>query len=390
MAEIVLLEFDIWRAVKNLSKSQVLEAQGKPMWFKMAIDVDNKVRDKINKDPLLQAKMTAPASLSYNNITKILVNKAKELDKLFLKTDNATSAQKKKALEEFKKAIPPLMAKLKKDAEKGATDAWTNYVKTKEEYKTYKIKSACKITLEVANITVGAIGVAGSITTFGFSLITGLYGLTKSVSSLLTQVYKLAIDADKMQKKVEKSMKTLQTNYKKNKKPVSQLKQAGKGLLNFIFGTTVKTTINSTKSDNEQYLDKLKGVQVNAHKAAKQLNNCLQTLDKLSEAAKDVNSSKLKKNITKLEKEVDKKITQIQALNEKVEKGLVWQANTAALLEYLHKEESSKWVDLFEKGLVFVDLGLTAGSTDWKSAESVASAAFALVKEADNYLVENL
>lgn len=386
MPELVLLEFDIWRSIVNESKIQSLKAQGKPLWFTVACQVDKVVFDEINKDPKLQQRLTDPATTAYNKMLSLLVGKAKELDNICLKKDNVTSAQKKKAIADFKKIIITEMKSLQKTATTGMEKAWQIFVKTKEDYKKYKIKAGCKIGLEVASITVN---VVGAVSSAGFSLVVGIYSLVKSVASLVQQVYKLAQAADSVRKKVNADLDKMLKGYNKNKKK-AQAEQVGKVLINFLFGFDATKTISNVKGNNQLYLDKLKGVDVNSHDISKNLNKCLLELDKFSKEIKTVKSSKIVKAMTNLQKGIDQKINKIIELSKKVEDGMKWQKDMAFIIDLLHKAQSSKWIDYFEKGLVLVDLGLTGGATDWKDLGSVLGSANSLLKEVDSQLVDKI
>ncbi|MDM8546291.1 hypothetical protein QUF61_07335 [Candidatus Venteria ishoeyi] len=390
MAQLVLLEFDVWRAIVNESKLKSLKAtKTRPVWITVACEIDNTIFAKINKDPLLQQKLTNPATTAYNKMLQSLIKKAKELDVLCLTKDDVTSKEKGQGIQQFKKDIQEAMKKLQKAAITGMNKAWDNYVKTKAEYKKYKIKAAVAIGLELGSITVGVVGSIGSA---GFGLIVGIYGIVKAVAALATQVYKLAIDADKARKKVTKELEKLKKSYNKNKKgkTTSQLKQAAKGFLNFLFGTNVTTTISTAKSNNDLYFNKLQGVDVNSHKVSKSLQQCITDIGKLSQEIKSVKSTRLRKALTQLELMVDRKIKQTIEMQGKVQEGLVWQKNTADILNFLHKEQSSKWVDCFEKGLVLIDLSLTASATNWKDMAGVLSTTATVLKEVDSRLLEKI
>jgi hypothetical protein len=388
MKDIIFLELDIWKAIVNESKLKSLKiTKTKAVYLTVTLKIDDEIFEKINKDPLLQQQLTDPASAAYNKMIKGLVKEAKDLDKLCLKKDNATSKEKGLAIQNFKKNIKKEMEDLKKDAESGIRDVWKKYTKTKKEYSNYKFKASASIVMNIAGISTSIIGTVGSA---GVGLAIGIYGCVKAVIGLSIQIYKLSIDADKARKDTQTKLKKLQKPYKKNNKIKSQLKQATKSFLNSIFGFNITKTINGAISSNDLYLSKLQGVEINCHKISKTLNESIIQINDLSNKVKGINSSNLHKSIEKLEKSLADKIDDIINIQKKVKEGIEWQEKTEIALNGIHEAQSSKYVDYFEKSLVLIDLSIGTATTDFKSVQSCLSLAQAVVTEVNNQLLEKL
>ena len=211
MPKIILMEMDIWGALVRAAKPKGIK--GKPVPFTVSLDVDSKAYGAVSKDALLQAKITEAASGKYNTYVKAMAPLLKKYDAAYLKAKSKKDAAK--ILAGFEAKFKAGTKALAANAQKAAQKAWEDVQKTKEEYREYQIKAGVGLAIDGISLAGGVIGAVG---TGGFGLIVALYGIIKSLVTITMKLYKLALDADKMQKRVTKGLKEVQKSYDKKRK----------------------------------------------------------------------------------------------------------------------------------------------------------------------------
>lgn len=379
---VIILENDVARTLRNTAKPKGLELS-KPLMCKVTLSVDDKAYKALDDDPLLQAKITEAASAVYNKVMTKLGAELKKADAAYMKTN--VVAEREKIVKGFESTAKSLLGKLADVGAKAADAAWEQVKKTKEEYRTYQVKAGVDLAIDGLNV-VG--GVAGAVGSAGFSLIISLYGIIKTLISMAMKVYKLAIDADKMQKKVTKGLAKVQKSFDKEKKTLSNSKDTGKAFINSILGADFLTTISSVKADNDQYGSKVQGVDVNSHKLAKKLNDVLKAMDEISKKP-DVQASKsVKKTLSKLQSSTNTLIDKVIAMQEKVAEGQTFQKDTAAAIKEIETYQPKKW-KYIQKGFVLTDIVLAGGDYS-KAGEAVLGVATAIATEVDKEMLDRV
>ncbi|MEP2718113.1 hypothetical protein [Pseudophaeobacter sp.] len=382
MAKVVLIENDIARYLRDKCKPKGLKLE-KPLPCKVVLEVDSDAYKALDDDPLLLAKLTEAASKEYYDLVNGMVIKLRQVDAMYQKTNS--KADRAKLVAAYEGFAKKQFKEFAKNGKKAAERAWAEVAMTKAEYRTYKIKAGVDLAIDGLNV-VG--GVASAVGTGGFALIVGLYGIIKTLIGMAMKIYKLAIEADKMQKRVTKNLVKIQKSFDKKKKELSGAKDTGKAFVNSILGADFLPTVGSVKSDNDQYKSKIQGVDVGAHKIAKKLNEVLKEMDKIS-AMQDVKSSKkVSALLSKLQKSTAKLIDKIIDMQTQVAKGMAFQKQTAAAIAELESLQPKKW-KYIQKGMVVTDIVLAGG--DFSNAgEAVLAVGTAIVTEVDKELLERV
>lgn len=380
MAKATLIENDIWDDIASRAKPKGL--RGRSIRCEVMLDLDNDAYDALDDDPLLLAKVTQAATDAYQDCVKTLESELKAHDKLYLKAID--SKGRKAAVEAFRASARKELIRLSKTGAQNAEAAWAQVARTKKEYTKYKVKAGCSIAIDGLGFVAGvALGVGSS----GFALFATIYTSVKTIISIANKLRKLAMDADKMQRKVKKGLAAIQKAHDSNKKELSGAKDTGKAALNTLLGTDFMPTVGSTKADNNQYKSKLQGVDVSAHSAARELGKVLKALDAAAKMP-EAKNAKVKAAIKSIEDQMTALVVKIEAMQEQIAAGMAFHEDTAAALTQIGKEIPKKWKYL-QKGLPLVDIVLAGG--DFAEAASASIGVVdAAMAEIDRQLLDRV
>ncbi|MFK7751569.1 MAG: hypothetical protein AB8B51_03375 [Sedimentitalea sp.] len=382
MATVIILENDVARTLRGAVKPKGLQLN-KPLLCKVTLNVDDKAYKVLDDDPLLLAKMTEASSAVYAKVMDKLGAELKKADAAYVKTNSVS--ERNKIISDFESSAKKLLGKLADVGAKAAQGKWDEFKKTKSEYMKYKVKAGVDLAIDGLNV---AGGIAGAVGSGGFSLIISLYGIIKTLIGMAMKVYKLAIDADKMQKKVTKGLAKVQKSFDKKKKEVSGAKDTGKAFVNSLLGADFIPTVSSVKSDNDQYLSKLQGVDVNSHALAKKLNDVLKAVDDIAKKPDVQRSKKVQTALKKLQSSTAKLIDKVIMMQEKVNEGKTFQKNTSDAIKEIETFQPKKW-KYIQKGFVLTDIVL-AGGDYAKAGEAVLGVATAVVTEVDKEMLDRV
>jgi len=381
MAKITLISNDIWRELKRICKPKHIEANSLP--FSVVLDVDANAYKAVDKDPLLQAKLTDAASAQYKKYMVAMVKELKKSDAALGKTTSKKEGDK--IIKDLDKFFDTESAKFSSLGAKAANAVWADVAKSNAEYRKYKFKAGVNLGVDSLNL-VG--GVAGTVGSGGFALIVTVYGIVKTLISMAMQVYKLAIDADKMQKRVTKNLKAIQKSFDKKRKEISGAKDTGKAFVNSLLGADFIPTLKSVKGDNEQYGKKLLGVDKGSHALAVKLNQVLKKMDSISAMPEIKKNKKINAAMKKFQAATSKLIDKIIDMQAKVSEGEKFQAKTAAAIKELETLNPKKW-KYIQKGFVVTDIVLAGG--DFKAVgATLLGIGTAIATEADKAMLDEI
>lgn len=382
MPKAVLIENDLAKTLTTKCKPKGLKLK-KKLVCRVYLDLDLDAYMALDDDPLLLAKVTEAASTKYYDLVNALVIDLRMADAAFMRTDR--KSERDDISEKFLKDARRQLKVFSKEGAKAAELAWKKVAKTKSDYKTYQVKAGVDLAIDGLALVAGVASTVGSA---GFALIAGLYGIVKGLVGSAMKIYKLAIDADKMQGRVTKNLKKIQKSFNAKKKELSGAKDTGKAFVNQMLGADFVPTISTVKADNDQYKSKLQGVDVSAHKLARELNAVLKEMDKVSRRAEIKNAKKVAKLLDKLQGATATLIDKVIDLQGKVNDGMVFHKNTAAAVKELESFQPKKWKAI-QKGLVVTDIVLAGG--DFSKAGDVAlNMGNALMVEVDRELMDHV
>ena len=382
MPKAVLIENDLAKTLMTKCKPRGLKFNKKLM-CSLFLDLDLDAYMALDDDPLLLAKVTEAASTRYYDLVNALTIDLRMADAAVMRTDRRS--ERNDIAERFQKDAKRQLKVFSKDGARAAELAWAKVAKTKSDYKTYQVKAGVALAIDGLSLVAG---VASTVGSGGFALVVGIYGIVKGLVGAATKIYKLALDADKMQGRVTKGLKKIQKSFNAQKKELSGAKDTGKAFVNQMLGADFVPTISTVKADNDQYKSKLQGVGVNSHKLAKELNAVLKEMDKVSRMPEVKSSQKVAKLLDKLQNSTATLIDKVVDLQSKVNDGMVFQKNTAAAIKELESFQPKKWKAI-QKGLVVTDIVLAGGDFS-KAGDAALTVGAALVAEVDRELLDHV
>jgi len=380
MATVILIENDIARYLRDKCKPKGLKLD-KALPCKVTLEVDSDAYKALDDDPLLLAKVTEAASAKYYDLVNGMVIKLRQFDAAYVKSNS--KSDRAKLVKAYEGYAQKQFKQFAKDGKNAAEAAWAEVAKTKAEYRKYQVKAGIGLAIDGLSVVGGVVSAVG---TGGFALIVGLYGIVKTLIGAAMKIYKLAIDADKMQKRVTKNLKKIQKSFDKKKKELSGAKDSGKAFINSLLGADFLPTISAVKADNDQYKSKVQGVDVGSHKIAKNLNDVLKKMDKISQMQDVKSSKKVSALLAKLQKSTAKLIDKTIDMQTQVQKGVAFQKQTADAIAELETLQPKKW-KYIQKGFVLTDIVLAGGDYS-KAGEAILAVGTAIVTEIDKELLD--
>jgi len=382
MPKVTLIENDLAKTLTTKCKPKGLKLKKKLMCH-VFLDVDLDAYMALDDDPLLLAKITEAASAKYYDLVNALVIDLRMADAAYMRADR--KSEREQVTEKFTKDAKRQLKQFTKDGAKAAQLAWAKMAKTKSEYRTYQVKAGVALAIDGLSVVAG---VAATVGTGGFALVAGIYGIVKTLVGAASKIYKLAIDADKMQARVTKNLKKIQKSFNAKKKELSGASDTGKAFVNQMLGADFIPTVSTVKGDNEQYKSKLQGVDVNSHKLAKELNGVLKEIDKIAKMPDVKSSKKVSALLAKLQKATGTLIDKVIDMQTQVNKGMAFQKQTAASIKELETLQPKKW-KYIQKGLVVTDIVLAGGDFS-KAGEAALTMGTALMAEVDKELLDRV
>jgi len=387
MPGIVIYKMDLWPKVKEKYMPQMLTID--KILVEVTFPSDPKLQAIFKNDPLLYQKLQDKINAYMTgNVVNNLGNIVKKLDPQAVaaaKTDDMEEMLK--ILDKFQETANGYARSASTMAARQADKEWMNLCRTKTEYQKYKIVAGAKLTAGTVGLATGvgmtigstvatvATGGAAAVGTW-YSLTMGIAGILKSSVGLGKEIYNLAISADKVQKKIIKSLGILQADYlgiikgKKVHPGLSKSKigatEVGLEAVRSFVGASM-TTISECDRMNGQFHDKLNGIDLKSHELSKKLEKVLTDTEKLKKL-----KPKRKKQIEKLEGTVHKIIEKTIQLASKVKEGRKAHVSYSTALTDLkaHKPKTG-WL---EKGLGYgVELLLSGLALDYKDLIAAAA-----------------
>ncbi|WP_372571943.1 hypothetical protein [Ruegeria jejuensis] len=240
---------------------------------------------------------------------KLVASLAKELMSTDAAIKKETDQKKVDGLvKNFDVKLKTLMGGTKKHFEAIPLNRWKGFVKRKQQYKDYKVKTGFDITLGVLGVVGGAVGVAGSAATGGASLVLGIISLVRGVASLADKIKDTAREAEKVESVLKSDLDTLLKRYRdasgEAKKKTQGGAEVGATVLKGILGTDAPFLATLPKCDKNYGLwqNKVAGLEVGGRKLSQAIMKGLQECDKLEKAMKKSTNKEARKYLDKLKK----------------------------------------------------------------------------------------
>ncbi|GMG81140.1 hypothetical protein LNKW23_03520 [Paralimibaculum aggregatum] len=340
-----------WGEVKKAASPKYIEWEANPI--EVTVDFPKELHEKLKKDPLLLQKLSDGGSEKYKAFIASAAKKVKstesdleKLSKEFEKDKDIVAFGKKwdAIQEKFVREMRTEVESAEKEIDKGIMDAFAKYQKTKKEYKGYKIRSGIKLGLKFAAL---GFAIAKLVGTSGADLM-AWRSLVRDSIKTVSEIGKLCVSAETFRKATEKQLKVVLAWQAKlgDGKGVTTA-EVGLGLLKAVIGTDCEMSIDAVGANVKQFRNKLKGVELSAHKAAKELQLALNRMDSVkAEVPADIKSE-----MATLETDVRDLITKVSDLMGDVNKGIDWANTVEKIVTDIKKAKSITHLSKMVKAL---------------------------------------
>lgn len=342
--------------------------------FDVSLEVDDKLYGLVETDDKL-------ANAIFAGVSKEFKEAQKEIADIFIEAE--------KAAKKLKKQHPPKKARSLITAKKGPirtdvlsilqshSNAMVNtanaeidkMLKVRKDRTKYVRKAVVKVTLSTVGVVTASVGTGLAAASGGYALGVAIYGLVKSMVGLGKQIYNLAIDIDKAEKKLSTDLQAVRKAYLQAGKKEVAGKEIGKSVIERVLTYEMKS-ISGCEKELDLFVGKLRGIDVKARDYGKKLH---QILDKQSELDKLIDKKismqeadgqyvskrlpKLKKTMQKLVKSTTSQITAMEKLYKRIALGNRKEPIYRNALTQL-KAKKPGWVKYVEMATALIDISL--------------------------------
>ena len=300
--------------MQKLITAQNVELPAKLM-VELELTMESEGFEKITKNPVWMAKV---ADLAKKHADDLIKDAAKVID---------AEAKKGKLTPKMVEGLIDVEERVFDKELCVAVDAMLQkYVNDKKEYTKYKIKIAAKIVLGGAVIVASAVTSAASL---GAASPVAVIAMTRSCVALAQTVLKAAAEAEHVERLLRVDKTVLEKVFKANEGAAS--KNVKETALNFVSGLlSIDTPAASNFADHVAlYRNKITGLSKAAIELGKGVNKMMDAAEafgkkvdaiKKDKGDEDPKVKKAMAELDKQEKELDKVLTNIVSLNERVNK----------------------------------------------------------------------
>lgn len=287
--QIEVYKKDFKKDVESFGMPQAIELPAMPCL--VSIEISAKVEDgdyNILRDRLLEHLTTSQLA---DKLSVTLYKLTKSTDELVAGLVVAGEGKAiPKALAAYQKSAQEAVSKFETDVAKVFIASWKRFIEDRQKYKTYKIKAGIDFVVNLASLAASIAGLATAATPAApVTAVMGIYGILKNTTKLCIQCRNLYIEAETLAKDVDADVASLKKKFDKvqadvekgTEKAVAEAKKAkrevkvkelavvmGNKLFGDIIGVFVASVETTTKK-NSQYGNKIRGIQEETRKFAK-------------------------------------------------------------------------------------------------------------------------
>ncbi|MGE5486773.1 MAG: hypothetical protein ACM3ZB_03000 [bacterium] len=274
----VLFSKDVWPTVNRYV--QPVHIQVSQIIIEIEI-TDDRVRLAAAKDPLLHQRMVNTVQLLVeNDLCQLLAYQIGIADAKAGEAKRAgNEARFRAAVSGVPQALDAVKQQIIPRIEAAATQVWLNLTRTRQEYRSYQIKTALKIGASVASI---GVGIGSAVGTTGASLAVSIYGIAKGVADLLVTFRNAAQEAEGIEKRLQQAIRNARIVFEKAGRKQGVAWEVGRTFISKTLSSAVDIDTPSKCNElNELFGSKLDGLEVAAHSASEKLNTVLEKAEEL-------------------------------------------------------------------------------------------------------------
>lgn len=341
----------IWSAelAKRLSyKSKAVEIKG----YRFTLSVDQKIADLLHKDhdgPRQQQAMVDDANRMMEAKVKIIDAAIQEFD--VTRSRGGTPEQMKDAQAKMVGIVETHARQLAEGLKHVPQTRWDAWVKTRKDYKSYKLGAGVSLAIGTCGFVGSIAGVAGSIVSGGATLVLALIGLFRSIVSVVKKIDDLWQEAEGIQTRLVASANNLQHIYNIRGKQALGARSTLETTFNAVLGSACLPSLNALESNCKLWRNKLNGIDVAAGDAAALAVKSLaeaEKLEKLLQGAKTKQAAKALAELTKLRKLIHENLESCHAQSARCKRGRELHWIYDGVVQRL-KRDQPEWSAIFDK-----------------------------------------
>jgi hypothetical protein len=318
---VVIFDADLTKLIKYRPQNFTLGQK------KVTLSLDDaKIIKVVDDDPLLQQELVDAAGNSVKKSAEEIGKEMKAFDletgKEFGRTGDMKYLEGRR--KEWGYTYHTRAFEAKDEAEKAITKAWKEYKKTQTALRNYKIKVGFKVGLSVVGLASGTITAATAAAGNLPGLIIGITTAAKSAYAIVRDLRAAAKSVVEVYADLYKDVDKLIADYQDMSKKKTTGVEIGKKALEVLTSVSLKS-IDGCQTKLATFRAKFSPFETDAHKAARELNDVLESAEEIEKEFKDSAVLDLQKEtkpeLVKLRANVTEVIENVGVLFEKVKIG---------------------------------------------------------------------
>lgn len=369
MGNFTIIQADWWKDVKPLVDDSLIVMDKTE--FKVTVSLPDEVMNEVHKNATVHAILTEVASALYKDMKSTAAKAVADMNKM-IKTAHAKfekdkdmtqlNIAKTNAETYINTGLAMLVQKTEADIKKAVPAAFNKIKDQLKSYQKFKRDLVINTSLKISAMTLNVIKL---VSTGGLDVL-AWHSLMKDAIKLADEVAKLSADLDGQQAKINDKLKTLGTNFKKNKAKAKG-KEVGDALLLIVFGKAGKTSLIDTKKELKFYEGKVDGIFAKSIKAGEKLTKALDNMNQV----KGQLGPEGRKELEALAKEINDLATSIGENQTTARAGKAWAKDAKKNLEAMQAAAGVKNLERLAKLAETAFDGYKLGNS-WSSAAKSA------------------
>ncbi|HUN91010.1 MAG TPA: hypothetical protein VMU33_03060 [Burkholderiaceae bacterium] len=341
----------IWAAELDRRMSYKSKTLPNLKGYRLAMQVDDKVGDILKADrdgPRQQQAMVDDANKAMSELVGRVESGLRNLDSKYAA---ANDAARRSLVSDFEKMLDGEVKGLGIVLGGIPEKRWDAWVRTKKEYRMYRIKSAGSVAAGSIGVVAGVASMPAAVVTGGATLAFSIVGTVRSSISLAQTLCKLWIEAEAIQAKLVRSVDAMNEIYRRKGPQALGAGSVASTAVNTVLGLDLAPNLKTLSADCELWGNKLKGIDVNAGDAAAKAVELLDSTDRLEAQLKASKSKDAGKTLDKLRKMrtlIDKSLEACHAQSARCERGRELREKYEEIIAGL-KAAEPKWAVVFDK-----------------------------------------
>ena len=316
---VVISHPDWWKVVKKEAKPRWIDMEGGG--FSMSVRFDKKLSKQLVKDPLLQARLTEPASELWKKMVDEMVAETRKLDAAFEDAwfevrDTGDHATFRKAVDKIEKdhrsSFERMPKKYVAKMEAAVLDGWAAVQRANAEARRFKTKIIVDNGMRGVTIALAVANLALS----GGTNVLAWQSLVKDTNKTVQELYKVFLELENLETSMARHIRAVAEALELDRRK-KRGEDAYVALLTGLIGPVGVATVETISKELGYYKGKLDVAEAGLSKTSKKLHATLEKMD----AAKKGMPRSLEAQLQTLRGEVVNYLDALASTHATVERG---------------------------------------------------------------------